>query len=429
MNDKINVLVFPCGAENAIEVHTALKDLVTVGVFGASGREDHGRFVFKNYISGLPFIYDTSFIDRFNAILEEHAIHIIIPTHDDVSLFFARNLDKVKAKVAVPGLYQAEICRSKKATYDLFSDQDFCPEVIPEPVAETVYPLFAKPDSSQGGKGAMLVHSKEEFKGLDEKQNYVVTEYLPGDEITVDCFTDRHHKLRFAGPRVRSRVFSGISVNSFTLPLSPEIERIAAIINEKLSLRGLWYFQLKKDRSGNYKLLEISVRTAGTMNLFRGLGVNFPLLTVYDLMDYDVEIVANEYYLEVDRALFNRYKSDLEYDTVYIDFDDTVTKQKRANPNVMLYLYQEKNKGKNIILITKHEHDLKATLDSLAIHPGLFDKVIHIHSAEEKYKYIEEKERVIFIDNAYKERALVKKKLNIPVFDVDAISTLIDWRE
>ncbi len=429
MSNKINVLVFPCGAENAIEIHTALKDLVTVEVFGASGRDDHGRFVFRNYIGGLPFITDPSFETLFNEILEKHKIDVVIPTHDDVSLYFARNAENFKAKIAVPGLQQAEICRSKIATYALFGGEDFCPKVISSPEEAEVFPLFAKPDASQGGKGALIVHDRQRLESLDPGVNYVITEFLPGEEITVDCFSDRHYTLRFAGPRERKRVFSGISVNSFTLPLTDEIKHIAEKINEKLKLRGLWYFQLKKDVNGKFRLLEVSVRTAGTMNLYRGLGVNFPLLTVYDLMDYEVEILTNDYYLEVDRALFNRYRSSLEYDTVYVDFDDTITKGKQANPASMFFLYHERNKGKEIILITKHEHDLDETLATLAIHKGLFHQIIHLQAGDEKYKYIDKSKKAIFIDNAYKERVAVKKNLGIPVFDVDAMSTLIDWRE
>jgi aspartate 1-decarboxylase len=43
---------------------------------------------------------------------------------------------------------------------------------------------------------------------------------------------------------------------------------------------------------------------------------------------------------------------------------------------------------------------------------------------EEKFKHIE-KEGSIFIDNHFLERAQVHKELGIPVFDVDAIESLI----
>ena len=42
----------------------------------------------------------------------------------------------------------------------------------------------------------------------------IVCEYLPGEEYTVDCFSDREHGLLFAGARVRRRTRNGISVNT-----------------------------------------------------------------------------------------------------------------------------------------------------------------------------------------------------------------------
>jgi hypothetical protein len=247
--------------------------------------------------------------------------------------------------------------------------------------------------------------------------------------LTVDCFTDRYGILRFTGPRKRNRVFGGISVNSFTVPLSKEVENIALRINDAIKMRGLWFFQLKQDKFGKYKLLEVSVRTAGSMNLYRGLGINFPLLTVYDMLDYEIEIIMNDNYLEVDRALFNRYRSDLEFDSVYIDFDDTIVKNDMVNHNVMLFLYNMKNAGKKIRIITKHADVIDETLDKFSIHSGLFDEIIRLKPEDEKYLHINPATKCVFIDNAYKERLRVKKELNIPVFDVDAITTLIDWRE
>ncbi|MDQ3279463.1 MAG: ATP-grasp domain-containing protein, partial [Bacteroidota bacterium] len=261
------------------------------------------------------------------------------------------------------------------------------------------------------------------------EKDYVLMEYLPGDELTVDCFSDRHGVLRFTGPRKRHRTFGGISVNSFTIPISEEIRQIAEIINNRLQLRGLWFFQVKQNVAGDYKLLEVSVRTAGTMNLYRNLGVNFPLLTIYDLLDYEINIICNDYYLEVDRALFNRYRSSLQYDTIYIDFDDTITKNKLPNPFVMMFLFNARNNGKCIKVITRHEFDFDQTLHELGIHKSLFTEVIHLDWTTKKYLSIKETKDVIFIDNAYVERAEVHTHLGIPVFDVDAIQSLINWKE
>jgi hypothetical protein len=44
---RTRVLVFPCGAETATEIHQALRYSLHVELFGASSVDDHGRFRFK----------------------------------------------------------------------------------------------------------------------------------------------------------------------------------------------------------------------------------------------------------------------------------------------------------------------------------------------------------------------------------------------
>jgi hypothetical protein len=96
---SIGVLVFPAGEINSVELHDALSTCVNVRLYGASSIERHGEFVFGNYIGNIPMITSPAFVDTFNAILEENKIDIIIPTHDDVALFLAKNQKSLKAKV------------------------------------------------------------------------------------------------------------------------------------------------------------------------------------------------------------------------------------------------------------------------------------------------------------------------------------------
>lgn len=424
--ERIRVLVFPCGAENALEIHTALKDVMNIELYGASSRDDHGTYVFKRCDTSLPDFRDPDFLPRFTGMLERDAIDVIMPTHDDLALFLARHQPRFKARVAVPGEEQARIARSKRATYALFADTGFTPKVYADADAVEKYPVFMKPDEGQGGKGSRTVRDANE---LGDLRGMVLTELLPGEELTVDCFSDRHGELRFIGPRTRSRIFGGISVRTATAGMTPEMEHIARTIHDRMHLRGLWYFQLKRSAEGAWKLLEVSVRTAGSMGLYRALGINFPLLTVYDLLDLDVSITCNTGGMEMDRALTNRFRSGLSYDVAYVDYDETLIKDGHVNWNAMLYVYNARAHGKRLRLITKHDGDLAESLREHAIHEGLFEEIIHLRPDERKSAHIRDTDRAIFIDNAFKERAEVQRVHRMPVFDVDAIPALIDWRE
>ena len=420
---KINVLIFPAGEINAIELHDALSSCVNIQVFGASSVERHGKYVFQNYISNVPMINSPVFIDKFNELLITNKIDVVFPTHDSVADFFAANQDKIHAKIVVADSRTAAICRDKEKTYELFKNYDFCPQVFQE---IKKYPLFIKPKQGQGAVGASLINNVNELP--EDLSDYVICEYLPGIEYTVDCLTDLKGKLLFILPRSRERLLAGVTVCGQNEKLTEEIEKIAKIINNNLTFKGLWWFQIKKDINNKWKLLEISTRCAGTMCLSRAKGVNLPLLSVYIFMGYDnITILNNNYNIRMDRTLISRYEIDYKYKIVYIDFDDTITWNNVINLKVIWFLYQCQNLGIKVKLITKHIDDIYLTLEKLSISTNLFAEIIKLNPDDNKSNYIKP-DKAIFIDNSYKERINVFQNLGIPVFDVDNIDVLMDWR-
>ena len=113
---KTNVLVFPAGAENALEIFDALNDHMDIEVYGASGKSDYASFLYSpdRYAEGRFYITDPEFIEQFNELLERWNIDIVIPTHDEIALFFAKNRDRIHAKILVSPVETAEICREKE---------------------------------------------------------------------------------------------------------------------------------------------------------------------------------------------------------------------------------------------------------------------------------------------------------------------------
>lgn len=361
-------------------------------------------------------------------MIDEWNIRYIFPTHDTVALFLANNQDIINAKVIAAKYETAKICRDKKLTYDLFSDCDFCPKQYN---SFEHLPVFIKPRDGQGAKGAKLVKEQTDIPNDLLLEEYTINEYLPGDEMTVDCLTDSNGNLCACSPRIRNRLLAGVCVAGQTCFASDEIKTIATTINDRLDFLGLWYFQVKKSVDGMFKLLEISTRCAGTMCLSRARGINLPLLSVYAAQGKTITVFENPYTVKMDRTLISRYKIDYVYDTVYIDYDDTIVENELVSLPVIKYLYQCKNKGIKVILLTRHEldHDdsVEESLNKHAISCMLFDQIIKI-SCESKKCYFIEKEKSIFIDNAYAERKEVHDKMGIPVFDVEGVEVLMDWR-
>lgn len=424
---KKKVLVFPCGSEIGLEIHNALKFSTHVELVGGSSVSDHGRFVYERYIEGIPFVDNTDFIETINKIIDKHQIDAIYPAHDSVVLRLAKAYQegKLNCKVIGSEFPTCQVCRSKKLTYETFSKILEIPKVYNLWDEDIQFPVFLKPDVGQGSKGTHIANNREELEFyFKQDPSLLILELLTGSEYTVDCFTDRHGELLTVCGRERIRTSNGISVH--TKPTSISFDEVATIINKKLNLRGAWFFQMKYNKNCKLSLLEIAPRIAGTMGLFRNLGINFPLLSVFDAFDIDVSIKRNSYDIELDRALISRYELNLSYSKVYIDLDDTILLRSKVNTMVTAFLYQCVNENKSIYLITKNEGNIEDYLVEHKINPKLFDKIFAIHKEDRKSRFI--KGNSIFIDDSFAERKEVQDALGIPVFDTNAIESLINWK-
>lgn len=424
--EKINILVFPCGSEIGLEIHRSLEYSAHINLFGGNSVDDHGKFVYKNYISNIPFFDDANFVDIFKEIIIKHNIAAIYPAMDAVITKLSSLETELGCKIIGSPLVTNEICLSKTKTYDVLKDVISIPLIYSDLREVKNYPVFMKPEVGYGSKGAKLIYNiKEGLEHLNSFPSSIVLENLPGKEYTVDCFTDKNRNLLFAKARIRRRINYGISVN--TSPVKEkngEFEKMAKLINEKIHFQGAWFFQVKENEIGKYSLLEVASRLGGSSSLFRNMGVNFALLSIFDAFNYDVKVFYNDYNIELDRALNNRYKINIEFENVYIDFDDCLLLGNRVNTSLISLIYQFLNERKKLILITKHEREINKTLKEYRL-TDIFDEIIHLNKNHSKYEYITNN-RSIFIDDSHSERFDVHEKLGIPVFAPDAIESLLN---
>lgn len=82
-------------------------------------------------------------------------------------------------------------------------------------------------------------------------------------------------------------------------------------------------------------------------------------------MEYDVTILNNNLEIELDRYYKSTYKIKYEYDTIYLDFDDTLIINNKINTELIKLIYQWINENKKIILLTKHSTDIYMDLKNI----------------------------------------------------------------
>lgn len=426
---KTNVMIFGGGGYSAIQVFFSLKHSMLFHPIMAGSYDNHSTYISRDAIIDLPYTKDEDFIEKLNDCLISHNIKYIIPTHDSAALTLMENQEKIKATVVCSCLETTKICRYKSLTYQKLEGCDFIPEVYS--YDKPIFPLFAKDDVGQGGRNAHLVHTAKELEIIkSDPVEYVLCEYLSGKEVTIDCFTDRHGKLRFAQPRYRERLMNGITARTSNAQMTEELQYIVTEISERIKFRGYWFIQCKENADGKLKLMEISTRFAGTFDLSKSLDVNLPLLALCDFSEMEVDFTPNQYKISLDKTYIDRYKIDYPFRRVYLDFDDTlVFGRSKYNTEAMRFVYQCLNKGISIVLITKHAYDIHETMKKIGLSENFFDGIIEVPLDKKKYEYMDSTIPSIFIDNAYVERKAVKEQLGIPTFDVSNFDCLIDWSE
>lgn len=408
---KKRILIFPCGSEIGLEIHRSMQHSTHFALIGASSVDDHGRFVYEDYIGGIPMHTDTGFTTALKEIIRTRQIDAIYPTMDAV----AETLHNLAAELGIIVIGSSKettaICADKRKTYAALHGHIPLARCYKSLDEVEQYPVFLKPAVGYGARGAAKANNRRHAELLletAEGKSVLIQECLTGTEWTIDCFSDRHGKLRFHGVRSRNRVSNGISVNTTECEQhAQEFAQWADTINSILKPRGAWFFQAKQAADGKPRLLEVAARLAGSSALFRIKGVNFALLSCFDAFEQDVEILLNDFKVELDRALCNRFKTDLEYTDIFVDLDDTLIVNGKVNHELVAFLYQAINNGKRISLITRHTGDLLATLDKYRL-TQLFDRVFHITDGSSKANYIDV-EKAIFIDDSFIERQSVSK--------------------
>jgi carbamoyl-phosphate synthase large subunit len=421
------VLVFPGGTEIGLEINSALRQCKDVKLFsGGLATSNHAPYVYAQHFE-IPSIYEEAWVEALNELIVRLQIDYIFPAYDDVLVALVENRDRIKARVVTSPLETCLVTRSKRQTYRRFHDLVPVPHVYESPSLVDQFPVFVKPDKGQGSQNTHLVHDPDQLAVvLRSDPTALILESLPGAEYTVDCFSDRDDGLLFCAGRVRTRIRNGISMNSRRIP-EKEFRNFAEKISGVLPLHGAWFFQLKRDHQGTLKLLEIAPRIAGAMATHRILGVNFPLLSIYEQERLPIRIMANPIEVTLDRALVNRYRHTLRYSTVYVDLDDTLVLRGKVNVRLVAFLHQCINERIRVVLLTRSTAEVEHILRQHRL-LEIFDEIVRVAPRPDcKSTYIKERDAIL-IDDSFSERYAVMTKLGLPTFDCSMIEMLMDDR-
>ena len=312
---KQNILVTGGGAPGAPGIINALKTNANLTIFSCDNSEKTaGKLLAHGYFT-VPMGDDPNYIEAIKKRCEEHHISSIFPitTKELIPLSKAKDqFQKQGIDVIVSNHKGLEIANNKELIYTHLRQNN-----IPVPefaavsnvaefqiaVKQLHYPknpVIFKPCVGNGSRGFRILNSEvdEHDKLFNQKPSHtyislnkaveilgikpfpklIVSEYLPGDEYTVDCLVN-NGKTEVIIPRKRIKMNNGISVEGI-IENNKEVIDYCQSILDTLTLHGPIGIQVKYSSANKPLLVEINPRIQGTSVACLGAGINLPQLAL-----------------------------------------------------------------------------------------------------------------------------------------------------
>jgi carbamoyl-phosphate synthase large subunit len=237
----------------------------------------------------VPAGLDPGFADAALARCAAMGVDVVIPTVDAE----LRPLGRARAEFSQAGV---ELLLAPDPALDVTLDKlalaECCAGHVPVPRTERLdqvsdpdswtYPVMVKPRTGSGSRGICVVESSQALARMDASADFLVQQYLPGTEYSIDVLADVAGHVVASVPRVRERVDSGVSVAGRTVR-DAELERLGAAVATVTGLTYIANVQFRRDAAGRPALLEVNPRVPGTLPLTVASGVDMPLMALDSL--------------------------------------------------------------------------------------------------------------------------------------------------
>lgn len=160
-------------------------------------------------------IKDEGYIPGLLDICGKYEIDLLIPTIDTDLLLLAEHaglFEQQGTKVLVSPPERIKICRDKRLTAEYFRElglgTPYTTDVLEE--YQGGYPCFIKPLDGSSSVDAYRAGTPEELAAYARHiSNYIIQQYIEGEEYTVDIFCDYEGNPIYITPRQRLQVRGG----------------------------------------------------------------------------------------------------------------------------------------------------------------------------------------------------------------------------
>ena len=266
---NLNILVPGCSGSTGIDAIKRIRLSYPDAHIVASDRNPAaaGFPLADSYFVTMPFNVPGAFEAALDA-LQQRGIRIVLPTCRSDTAKYAAAQQEVQATgaffVGSDGA-AVELCDDKTSFKRAIAGRFHQAELIPiDEDGPRDYPCFVKPRRGSGGQGAALCLSPEDWRSHHSRfpQELVAEQYLPGEEYSVDVFSDLKGSPLVAVVRMRVRTWEGVSTHIEVIR-DEILEELAKDLAAFLGLKGPSCLQFRRGRDGRLYVQEANARLGG----------------------------------------------------------------------------------------------------------------------------------------------------------------------
>jgi carbamoyl-phosphate synthase large subunit len=416
----MRILVVPATTLIAYEILQSLGTAKDISLLGAtSDINPNNSFPFVEMYF-LPNINTNSLIQLQN-LVDNVKPDFVLPAHDEW-LELLGDLDYIKSSgIMKSSTFSIKVTTRKSLTYRYLKNVVNIPKVFYSESEIDSYPVFVKPDRGQGSRNTHCAFTPNQLREIlsnNPNTDFVICEFLPGSEFTVDCFSNLQSELIFAQQRVRENYTSGKALRTYNIEMTSEIKSWSRGISATLQLKGAWFFQYKLDKMGEPRLLEVGARIAGASGITRLQGVNLSLMNLHLFTEPTVKIQT---YLQTNKTLVDvnsGFEIGFQFEEIFVDLDDTLSIGTRKNVPLLSYLASQRKRGIDITVITRNSNPVPK-LFSLCDYSSFYNKLVIVQENKPKSFFIKSTSNFLFIDDSHQERIEIKRVFGDSVLVLD----------
>ena len=348
MNKKIKLLITGAGAPGGPGIIQALKKDKMINLYTADANPNaSGRYLYNECpFYKIPKADDSNFIKFLLNLCIKLKIKVVLPlvTKELFKLsIYKKEFLKKNIKIIVSDKDALFLINNKCSLYKhLKNNKIEVPEFfiasnkseLKKAAIKLNYgqvPIVINPCIGNGSRGIRILDKNADrfdmlfnhkpnsiFSTLNEVLStmgdkkipkILVSEYLPGDEFTVDTIVNNGSIVDFL-IRTRTSINNGISTSGSFIDNKEIYEYIKKIISIIPGLSGPIGFQVKRSKKNKFLLLESNPRLQGTSVAALGLDVNLPLRAVKQILGIKLKKISKH-----SGVSFVRYYKETFYDS------------------------------------------------------------------------------------------------------------------